>query len=137
MPNSKLKKIFIIGTCSIIISVMIVFLLASPIATFYAKKYGEKYIGRKIKMGLVYANPFTGYVHISNLIIYESDKDSVFISAKGLSANFALLKLLSKTVEISEVTLNQPKGIIIQNNKDFNFNDLIKRYTPVKPEKPN
>jgi Domain of Unknown Function (DUF748) len=137
MSNSKLKKIFIIGTCSIIITIIVVVLLASPIAKFYAKKYGEKYIGRKIKMGLVYANPFTGHVHISNLIIYESDKDSVFLSAKGLSANFALLKLLSKTVEITEVTLNQPQGIIIQNNKDFNFNDLIKRYTPVKSEKPN
>jgi len=87
-------------------------------------------------MGWVYVNPFTGYVHISNLKIYESKKlpackkgDSIFFSAKGVSANFAIFKLLSKTIEISD----QPKGIIIQNNKDLNFSDLIKLFTPEKP----
>ncbi len=148
IANTKLKKAIIIVISSIIITVILIILLISPIAKYLAKKYGEKYTGREITMGWVYVNPFTGYVHISNLKIYESKNlaafkqgDSVFFSANGVSANFALLKLLSKTIEITEITLDQPKGIIIQNKKELNFSDVIKKFTPEKtpvhPEKPH
>ena len=40
-----------------------------------------------------------------------------------------MLKLLSKTYEISKLTLNHPRGIIIQNEKNFNFNDLIDKFS--------
>jgi hypothetical protein len=121
---------------------MVVILLISPIAKYLVEKYDVKYMGRQIKTGWVYVNPFTGYIHIGNLKIYElksmtalKENDSVFFSAKGLSANFALLKMFSKTIEITRLTLNQPRGIIIQNKKDFNFNDLIKKFTPKTPGK--
>jgi hypothetical protein len=70
-------------------------------------------------------NPLTGYIHFSNFKIYELKSDSIFFSADGLSANVAMLKLFSKTYEISKLTLNHPRGIIIQNKKDFNFNSLV------------
>jgi hypothetical protein len=137
--NTKLKKVSIIVVGAIIVLIMAVIFLISPIAKYLIEKYDVKYTGRQIKTGLIYINPFTGYVHISNLKIYElkgpyalKENDSVFFSAKGLSANFALLKLFSKTIEISRVTLNKPRGIIIQNKKDFNFSDLIKKFTPRK-----
>ena len=137
----KLKKTFIIVISSILITVVVIILLISPITKYLIEKYDEKYTGRQIKMDWLYLNPFTGYIYISNLKIYESknvtsfrDGDSIFFSAKGLSANFAMLKLLSKTIEISELTLDHPKGIIIQNKRDFNFSDLIKKYTPEKTD---
>jgi hypothetical protein len=114
--------------------------LISPIAKHFAIKYGEKYTGRHITMGLVYANPFTGYIHISNLKIFESKSlpdyykgDSIFLSADGLSANFSLLKLLSNNLVISNATLDKPHGTILQNQKELNFSDLIRLYTPKKP----
>jgi hypothetical protein len=88
-------------------------------------------------MGLVYVNPFTGYLHISDLKIYESKSlptyqkgDSIFFSANGLGANFALLKLFSNTLQISNVLLDQPKGVIIQSKNELNFTDVIKAFTP-------
>lgn len=138
--NTRLKKTILIVAGSIIVAVMVVILLLSPIAKYLLEKYVEKYTGRHIKMSWIYLNPFTGYVHISNLKIYESKSipdyrkgDSIFFSAKGINANFAMLKLLSKTIEISKITLDQPKGIIIQNKKVLNFSDLIKLFTPKKP----
>ena len=138
--GSRFIKPFIIVISLLITIVVVSVILISPITKYLVEKYDEKYTGRKITMDWVYVNPFTGYVHISNLKIYESrnlpggDKgDSIFFSAKGVTVNFAMLKLLSKTIEISELTLDQPKGIIIQNNQDFNFNDLIKLITPEKP----
>ena len=139
IANTKIKRTILIATSCIIITVMVVILLISPIAKHLVEKYDERYTGRQIKMGGIYVNPFTGYVHISHLKIYESkgltaleEADSIFFSAKGLSANFAMFKLLSKTVEITKLTLYKPKGIIIQNRRDFNFNDLIKKFTPKK-----
>ncbi len=137
--NTKFKKSFIIKISSIIVTVMAVILLFSILTKHLVEKYDEKYTGRQIKTGWIYLNPFTGYVHLHNLKIYETkslpgivESDSVFFSAKGLSANFAMIKLLSKTIEITKLTLNQPTGIIIQNQKDFNFIDLIKKFTPDK-----
>jgi len=138
--DTKLKKVIIIVTSLLFVTVIVAISLISPITKHLVEKYGGKYSGRKITMGWAYVNPFTGYVHFSNLKIYESKSlasinggDSVFFSAKGVSANFALLELLSKSIEISEITLDQPKGIIIQKNKDLNFSDLIKLFTPEKP----
>jgi Domain of Unknown Function (DUF748) len=139
--NANFKKPLITVISSIIVIVIAVILLASPITKYLIEKNDIKYIGREIKMGRVYVNLFTGYVHIRNLKIYESKSqvdtvgiDSVFFSAKGISANFALLKLFSKTIEIKNLTLDHPMGIIIQNKKDFNFNDLVKKIAAEKTE---
>ena len=96
---------------------MLVILFISPIAKYLVEKYDEKFTGRQITMGWAYVNPFTGYIHFENLKIFELKSDSVFLSVKGLSANFAMLKLIRKTYEISEITLTHPRGIIIQNKK--------------------
>ena len=139
IANTRLKKTLIVVTGAIIVTIVIVIALISPIAKYLIEKNSEKYSGRKIVMSWIYVNPFTGYVHISNLKIYESKKlpgyktgDSLFFSARGVSANFAMLKLLSKTIEITEASVDQPKGIIIQMNKKMNFTDLIKLFTPKK-----
>ena len=97
IADTKLKKTLIIVISAIIVTVTVVILLISPIAKYLLEKYDEKYTGRQIKMGWAYVNPFTGYIHFSNLKIYELKSDSVFFSANGVSANIALLKLFSKT----------------------------------------
>jgi hypothetical protein len=140
--NTKLKKTIITVISSIIITIIVIILLISPIAKYLVEKNDVKYTGRQIKLGRVYVNPFTGHVHIRNLKIFESgsqpalaEEDSVFFSAKDLSANIAILKLLSRTIEIKKITCDQPKGIIIQNKTDLNFNDIIKKFTPENPGK--
>ncbi len=137
--DTKLKKTLLIVIGSIILTIVVVIALISLITKYLIEKYDEKYSGRQITMDWIYVNPFSGYVHISNLKIYESKKlaayktgNSIFFSAKGVSANFAMLKLLSKTVEITEASLVQPNGTIIQNKKEYNFTDLIKLITPKK-----
>jgi hypothetical protein len=142
LADTKLKKTFIIAIGFIIIAITIIILMISPITKYLVEKYDEKLTGRRIKMDWIYVNPFTGYVHISNLKIYEpkgmpnlTNGDSIFFSAAGVSARFAMRKILFKTVEITELILDQPKGVIIQSKKDFNFNDLIKKFSPEKTDK--
>ena len=102
----KLKEIILVVVGSVILTILVIIALISPIAKYVVEKYDVKWTGRQITMGWVYVNPFTGYVHISNLKIFESadtsalrEPDSLFFSAGGLSANFSMRKLLSKTIE--------------------------------------
>jgi hypothetical protein len=99
IADTKLKKTVIIVTSVIIVTIIVVVLFVSPITKYLIEKYDVKYTGRQIKTGWVYVNPFTGYIHISNLKIYELKNspfskggDSVFFSANGLSANVAMYK---------------------------------------------
>ena len=123
------KKALIISFVTLLIIFGAVIALISPITKYLVEKYDVKYTGRQITMDWAYVNPFTGYFYFENLKIYELNSDSVFISSQGASVNFSMRKLLNKTYEITELTLSHPRGILIQNHKVLNFDDLIKRFS--------
>jgi hypothetical protein len=121
---------------------ILIILFISPIAKWAVEKYDTKYSGREITMDLPYINPFTGYVHLRNLKIYEAKSDSVFFSTRAITVNLEMLKLFSKTYELSSVTLDTPVGKIIQQDSTtLNFTDLIERFSSKdsipKPKDPN
>jgi hypothetical protein len=118
----KHRKLFISGF--IVIIMLILALLISPVTKYLIQKYDKKYTGRQITMDWIFVNPFNGYVHISNLNVYEYESDTVFISIAGLSANIDLFKLFSKTLKFSNITITKPWARIIQSKDDFNFADL-------------
>ena len=130
MSKHKLRKIILIAISSLLILAIIIIVFISPITKYMVEKYDEQYTGRQIKMDWAYVNPFTGYIYFNDLRIYERESDSLFLSMKGISANFEMFKLLNKTYELSELKLNAPLGSVIQINKMFNFSDLIRKFSP-------
>lgn len=135
MANKRLKYTLLIVISTIFIAIATAILFISPITKHVVEKYDVKYTGRQIKMDWAYTNPFTGYIYISNLKIYEFKSDSIFISADGLSINFSLLKILSKTYEIKQITLDHPKGTMVQDSINLNIDDLIEKFSPQKTGK--
>lgn len=131
----KIKKTLLISSVSIIAFAILVIACISPISKYLIEKYDTKYTGREIVMDWVYVNPFSGYINFNDLVIYEQNSDSLFFSADNLSANISIHKLLTKTVEISKITLDKPYGIIIKNEKKINFSDLIERFSSKKDPK--
>lgn len=127
--KTKVKKTVLIVFSSIILAAVIVIAFISPITKYVVEKYDEKYTGRQIKMDWAYVNPFTGYVYFKNLKIYELNSDSLFFSASGTAADFEMFKLFSKTYEITQLTLNNPNIIISQTKKEFNLDDLVKKFS--------
>jgi len=117
----------ITGSILIVIPLIII-LCISPLTKYLVEKYSIKYTGRQVRMDWAYVNPFTGYVYFKNLKINECESDSIFISANGASATFSLLKLFSRTCEITQLTLDQPNSIIVQSQNGVNFSDLTKRF---------
>jgi len=125
----KLLKALLIALSVLVVIVGIAILFISPITKYLVEKYDLKYTGRQITLDWAFVNPFTGYVHFNDVNVYELESDSVFLSIKGVNANFELLKMFSGTYEISEITLNKPRGIIIQIDSNLNFDDLIVRFS--------
>ncbi len=115
---------------SIIILSILIIIFISPIAKYAIEKYDEKYTGREISLGWTYINPFTGYIYLKNFKMYELESDSIFFSSNDISINISMLKLISKTYEISDFVLTKPYGIVIQDTNKFNFNDLLEKFSP-------
>jgi len=119
------KKVLLILTGSVFGLILIVIAFISPITKYAVEKYDEQYTGRQITLDWAYVNPFTGYIHLSGLKVFELDSDSIFISSDGLSINLDIWKLMSRKYELSEIILTRPRAVILQDNEEFNFSDLV------------
>lgn len=128
--NTRLKKILFWLITIVIAIVVVVIVFISPIAKYVIEKYDVKFSGREVTMDWIYLNPFTGYAHINDLKIYELQSDSVFFAADGVSVNFEMHKLFSKTYEINDLTVDRPVAHIIQSKNLLNFTDLIEKFSP-------
>lgn len=107
---------------------VVTIIFISPITKYLVEKYDVKYTNREIKMDWAYVNPFTGYVHLSGLKIYENKSDSLFLSASGLSANLSVRKLFSKEYAITDVEVDDPIITIIMAEKSINLDDVILKF---------
>lgn len=129
MARRRAKKILIITGVVIVSLIVLLVLVASPLAKYMVEKYDEKFTGRQIEVGWIYLNPLTGFMHISNLKVFEKNNDNIFFSAGGITVNVTLRKLLSKTYEISRFKLESPKARIVQNGDKFNFSDMLEKFS--------
>jgi hypothetical protein len=137
MAKKGLKKVILSTISVIVIAVVLIIIFISPLTKYLVEKYDEKFLGRKITLDWAYVNPFTGYVHLSNAKVYEPNGDTLFFSAKGIGANLSLHKLFSKTIEINDLILDNPYGIISQDTaKKLNFIDIIQRFSSKDKSKP-
>ncbi|MGZ4081409.1 MAG: DUF748 domain-containing protein, partial [Bacteroidia bacterium] len=131
MIAKRVFKISLIVLSVFFILVFLCIIFISPITKYLIEKYDKKYTGREISLGWVYVNPFTGYIYLNGVKVYEQNSDSVFLDATSLSANFKVCKLFSKEYEITGITISDPVATVIQNgNKhSFNFDDIIAKFS--------
>lgn len=129
-----LKKIIL--TISIVLTGIILtgYILLSPIAEYVIEKNSVEWAGRKIDMKNLWINLLTGTITINKLNIYETDKNKIFFSANNFFLDLKLYKAILGNYDISEVTISKPELKIIQQGSQFNFDDLVKRFTSGKQD---
>lgn len=137
--NSRPKKIIFWTLTSIFLFVALVIVFISPLCKYLIEKYDMKILGREVELQRAYVNPFTGYIYLSDLRVHEQQGDSLALRAEGLSCNFAMLKLLRRTYEISSIELDSPVIRVIQNKKSFSFDDIVAHFSnkDTLPEPPD
>ena len=100
---SKLKKVLIVLLLSGLLFVGIIIALISPIAKYLIEKYDKQITGRSISIKSAYLNPFTGYLYLKNLRIFEANDKELFFKSDGLAVDISLWKLLRKEYVITDL----------------------------------
>lgn len=109
--------------------VIIVSLLAGPIAKGYVNGHGEELIGRKVHVEHVGLNLLTGTVNVRGLDVYEDDGEEVFAGFDTLDVRAHLLQIPFKVINLRHITLSGLHANIIQEGKRFNFASLIEHFS--------
>lgn len=130
----KWLKVTLIVVGSILLLLVLLSLMAGPIAKRYVEKHSVELCHRIATLDKVQTNLFNGAVTINNLKVLEENGKETFLSFDKLVVNVSLLKLLSKEVKISKIYLDGLNAKVIQNGNRFNFSDIIDLYTD-KPKK--
>jgi hypothetical protein len=133
----KLKKFLIIFAITTLLVVALVIIFISPLTKYLIQKYDEKYTGRQITLDWAYVNPFSGYLHLQNLKIYEYKSDSIFLAASGLSVHVSIQKLFSHTLQINSATLDNLVVHVIRDHKTINFQSIIDKFSAGDSSQPS
>lgn len=114
---------------------ILVSLLAGPVATGYVNKRGESITGRRMEVKHVGLNLLTGHVNIRNLQMYEDDRISVFAEFDTLDVCIALLQLPFRTVNLRHITLCGLQAQVMQDGERFNFTSLVEHFASDNEDK--
>ena len=109
--------------------IIIVSLLAGPIAKGYINGHGEELTGRKVHAEHVGLNLLTGTVNVRGLDVYEDDGEEVFAGFDTLDVRAHLLQIPFKVINLRHITLAGLHANIIQEGKHFNFASLIEHFS--------
>lgn len=92
----------------------------------YVETHSEEWIQRKVAIGSIVLNPFTGVYAVTGLVCYEPKSDVVFVRFDKLGVKADLLDGYSKGIwHFREAELRGPYVRIEQNGERFNFSDLL------------
>ena len=138
--NIKKRYKIIVG----ILLLLVIILFSVPrIGRWYIVKHSYELVGRKMDIEKIRFNYFSGALRIHNLIIFEEDSRTVFISFQKLLVNLDYLPLFRNEFFIKNIAVDDPYMEVLQNGDKFNFSDLtaadsttVKADTiPVQPTK--
>ena len=124
----KAVKIPLIVLGSIIGLLLVVLLLASPIAKRYIEKHDQEMIGRELSMGKLWVNPFSGTLKIKDLTLYEEDGTTPFVHFDGFTTKIKLRELLKHRLWVKRATLSGLDVNVEQDHDWFNFNSLLEQF---------
>lgn len=112
----------------IVALLLLVSLLAGPIAKGYINGHGEELTGRKVVVDHVGVNLFSGNVCVRDLAVYEDDGEDVFVGFDTLDVSVRLLKIPFKTLHFGHITLAGLHANVVQEGQRFNFSSLLEHF---------
>lgn len=135
----KVLKILGITLGTVVGVLILLSLLAGPIAKSYIEKHSKELCHRVVKIDKLNLNLFRGVLKIKGFKMLEENEKEEFLTFDELKINISLMKLLAKEVKLTEVKLVKPEADIVQNGDRFNFTDIIDHFSSddEKPKKEN
>lgn len=130
----KTLKITFIIVIIIVGLLVVVSLLAGPIAKGYVNKNAEELLGRKAHVEHVGLNLLTGHVGVRGLSIYEENGTDAFAGFDTLDVAVSLLRLIGKDIYVRHFTLAGLDVKVTQRDTVFNFSSMIDHFKSDEPE---
>ena len=121
----KILKIILWIVGGVVALLLLLSLLAGPVAKGYVNGNGEKLTGRRVEVKHVGLNLFTGHINVRGLNLYEEDGQSSFVAFDTLDVRAHLLRVLGKTIDIRRLSLSGLKVNVEQNGSRFNFSSML------------
>ena len=116
-------KIPLIVIGGVLLVLILVNIIAPPIAKSYVKNHSKDIVGRQINVDKVRLNIFRGKVSLMGVQALEANDKDNFVSFDKLVVNMSVWRLLAKEVRLTEITLVQPKVSIWQGRLHPNYID--------------
>ncbi|MBQ8704529.1 MAG: DUF748 domain-containing protein [Bacteroidales bacterium] len=107
---------------------LVVSLVGGPVAKGYVNRHGESLTGRRVEVGNIGLNLFTGHVYMRGLTVYEDDAATPFAGFDTLDVRVHLLQLPFRTVNVRHLTLSGLHATALQDGERFNFSTLIEHF---------
>ena len=114
--------------------ILLLSLLAGPVAKGVVNHNGEKLVGRQMHLDHASLNLFNGHLTLRGLQLYEDDGSTAFASFDTLDVRARLLHLVGKKVDIRSVVLAGLEVNVTQEGEHFNFSTMIDHFRS-DPEK--
>ena len=127
-PLRKSVKVLIIIAAVLVGLFLLLSAIVSPVAHWYIEKHSKDLCGRVVTMDDLHINLFTGSVEIEGLVALEQNDKDTCLAFDRLFVDMSLWKLLGKTVQLNEITLEKPLVVIVQYPGRFNFTDICEFY---------
>ena len=121
-----LKILAIILGIIVLISTVITF-GGGPYIRNYLNTHGAELLGRRVQVGTVRLNGFTGSLSVDSLFIAEKDDTTRFLSAKQIRTHLNVPRVFLRTYMLDELEADELKVDILQRDTVFNFSDIIER----------
>lgn len=124
----RLLKTLLIVLGSLVALFFLITILISPVAHWYIEKHSKDLCGRVVTMDDLKVNILKGSVEIKGLVGFEKNDKDTCLAFDRLYVDMSLWKLLKKTVQLNEITLETPYIVIVQYPGRFNFTDIAEFY---------
>ena len=133
----KIIKILLWIVGVVLALLLIVTLVAGPVAKGYVNNHGDDLVGRKVHVDKVRLNLFTGHVAVHGFNLYEENEKDVFACFDTLDVSASLLRMLGHTVKLKHITLAGLNVRVQQDGERFNFSSLLEHFASDEPDEPD
>ena len=124
---SKLLKFLAFVIVLVVLVLTVITIGGGPYIRHYLNTHGTELLGRRVQVGTVRLNGFTGSLSVDSLFIAEKDDTTRFVSARQIKTHLNVPRIFLKTCMLDELEADELQLDILQRDTVFNFSDIIER----------
>ena len=121
------RTLIVFGILFLLIAVLIGILVGwlGPITEWYVERNSKELMGRTITMDDLHLRVFSGTGEASNVILYEADDTTRFVSMDHIDVAMDMGDIFDSHLHITSAHITNPVIRVSQNGDNYNFDDMV------------